>query len=86
MYALKAYSEVFWTPLIFHSLIVSNDNDFDSKTKILVDDKRKKSIMAFEAMKQMKLYNATEMYTTMWIFITNFYRMGIGITASVESK
>ena len=46
----------------------------------------KNNIMAFEAMKQMKLYDATEMYTTMWIFITNFYRMGIGITAPVESK
>ena len=67
-------------------MIVSNYNDFNSNAKALVDDKRKKNIMAFEAMKQMKLYDATEMYTSMCIFINNFYRMGIGITVPVESK
>ena len=46
--------------LIFCSLIVSNDNAFDSKTKALVDDKRKKNIMAFKAMKQMKLCGVIE--------------------------
>ena len=59
--------------LIFYSLIVSNDNDFDSNTKALGDDKRKQNIMAFEAMKQMKLCGVIEMYTTMSIFITSIH-------------
>ena len=59
--------------LIFYSLIVSNDNSSDSNSKALFDDKRKKNIMAFEAMKQMKLCGVIEMYTTMSIFITSIH-------------
>ena len=82
----KCHDIVLHLSWIFYSLIVSNDNDFDSTTKALVDDKRKKNIMALEAMKQMKLCGVIEMYTTTLIFIISFYLMGIGITAPVENK
>ena len=66
------------------------DNDFDANAKALItstiNDKHKKNIMTFEAMKQTKRFGAIEMYITMWTFITSTYRMCIGITAPVESK
>ena len=73
LHGLECHDIFLHLSLIFYSLIVSNDNEFDSNAKALVDDKRKKNIMAFGAMKQMKLCGVIEMYTTMSIFITSIH-------------
>ena len=69
--------------------VLFTDNDFDTDTKALITSSttsEKNNIMTFAAMKQMRWFDAIEMYITVLTFIISIDRMGIGIIVRIDNK